>query len=132
MYCALIGVLILSGCVSSSSIASLNDRDYFKESPKIVTYEGRYFMRFVYPDPEGFVFFMMADSKVNNDSLIYYLPVTTSSGNMRGRVQFQETVKANEIEIIKKNRVFWEEPNGSLVAMDVGQLKAEEIGLLPK
>jgi hypothetical protein len=90
-------------------------------------------MRFVYSDNDGaFAFFMMPESKMNGDSLIYYLPVTTSSGNYKGRTQFQEIIKVNEIEMVKKKNIFWEEPDGSHVAMRLGPLKDEEIELLPK
>ncbi|MEP1097434.1 MAG: hypothetical protein ABJG78_20115 [Cyclobacteriaceae bacterium] len=133
MFCVLFGLLIVSGCTSTKSIASLNNGEYFKESPTIASYKGRYFMRFVYSDNEGvFAFFMMPQSKVNSDSLIYYLPVTSSSGDLKGKTQFQEIIKENEIEIIKKKKVFWEEPDGSLVVMFIEQLKDEEIKLLPR
>ncbi|HEY9082906.1 MAG TPA: hypothetical protein VIN73_06210 [Vicingaceae bacterium] len=116
IFCLIIVLVTVTGCVSTKSISSYNDKTYFKESPKIVSYKDRYFLRFVYPD-NTFAFFMMCESKINADTLIYYLPVTTSSGNLRGKIQFQEIFKANEIEIIKKKNVYWEEPDGSLVVM---------------
>ena len=123
--------MIVSGCVSTKSIASLNDKRYFKESPSIVSYQDNYFLRFVHTN-ETFAFYMWCDSKVKGDTLIYYLPVTTSSGDQRGKTQFQEIVKADEIEIIKKKNVYWAEPDESLVKMLIEQLKEEEIKLLPK
>ena len=131
IFCIIIGLIIVSGCVSTKSITSINNKKYFKESPSIVSYQEKYFLRFVYSD-ETFAFYMECESKVNSDTLIYYLPVTTSSGDLRGKTQFQEIIKANEIEIIKKENVYWEEPDESLVKMMVEQLKDEEIELLPK
>ena len=131
IFCIIIGLIIVTGCVSTKSIASINNKKYFKESPSIVSYQEKYFLRFVYSD-ETFAFYMACESKVNSDTLIYYLPVTTSSGDLRGKTQFQEIIKANEIEIIKKENVYWEEPDESLVKMMVEQLKDEEIELLPK
>jgi hypothetical protein len=122
--------MIFVGCTSTKSITSHNNIKYFKESPSIVSYQTRYFLRFVYSD-ESSAFFMMCESKVKNDSLIYYLPVTTSSGNLSGKPQFQEIIKENEIDIIKKKKIFWEEPDGSHVPMTIEQLKDEEIKLLP-
>jgi len=131
IFCIIIGLIIVSGCVSTKSITSINNKKYFKESPSIVSYQEKYFLRFVYSD-ETFAFYMACESKFNSDTLIYYLPVTTSSGDLRGKTQFQEIIKANEIEIIKKENVYWEEPDESLVKMMVEQLKDEEIELLPK
>lgn len=131
VFCILLGLLVLTGCSSTSSIASFSDKNYFKESPSIITYQDKYFLRFVYTD-ESFAFFMMCDSKIKSDSLIYYLPVTTSSGNLIGKIQFQEIIKENEIEIIKKKKVFWEEPDESYVLMMIERIKDEEINLLPK
>ncbi len=130
IFCLIIVLVTVTGCVSTKSISSYNDKTYFKESPKIVSYKDRYFLRFVYPD-DTFAFFMMCESKINADTLIYYLPVTTSSGNLRGKIQFQEIFKANEIEIIKKKNVYWEEPDGSLVVMPIEQLNNKEIELIP-
>lgn len=131
IFCVLLGLLVMTGCISTKSIASLEDKNYFKESPSIITYQDKFFLRFVYTD-ESFAFFMMCDSKIKNDSLIYYLPATTSSGNLTGKTQFQEIIKENEIEVIKKKRVFWEEPDESYVSMTIEQIKDEEIDLLPK
>lgn len=123
--------MTFSGCISTKSIASLNDKRYFKESPSIVSYQGKYFLRFVYTD-QTFAFSMSCESKVRRDTLIFYLPVTTSSGDLRGKTQFQEVFKANEIEIVKEENVYWEEPDESLVKMSIEPLKLEEIELLPK
>jgi hypothetical protein len=130
IYYTIIGLMIVSGCVSTKSITSHNNKKYFKESPSIVSYQDKYFLRFVHSD-ETFAFYKYCVSKVNSDTLIYYLPMTTSSGDLRGKTQFQEIIKANEIEIIKKKNVYWEEPDESHVPMTIEQLKDEEIKLLP-
>lgn len=129
--CIIIALMSVVACTSSRSISSLNNKSYFKESPSIVSYQTRYFLRFVYSD-ESFAFFMMCESKLKNDSLVFYLPVTTSSGDLRGKTQFQEIIKENEIDIINKKKVFWEEPDGSYVSMEVEIISDEEIELLPK
>ena len=123
-------VALVSACISTKSIASLNDRDYFQESPTIVTNQESYYLRFVYPE-KSFAFFMQCESKVKGDSLIYYLPVTTSSGNLRGQTQFQEILEENELRIVKLGNVFWEEPDGSLVSMEFSEISSDEIELLP-
>src|SRR5690606_28473472 len=92
IFCLIIILVTVTGCVSTKSISSYNDKTYFKESPKIVSYKDRYFLRFVYPN-DTFAFFMMCESKINADTLIYYLPITTSSGNLRGKIQLQEIFK---------------------------------------
>jgi len=129
--CIIFGLMIFFGCESTRSISSFNNKRYFKESPSIVSYQDKYFLRFVFTD-ETFAFYMWCESKVKNDTLIYYLPVTTSTGDRSGKIQFQEIFKANEIEIILNKNVYWEEPDESLVKMLIEPLKDEEIELIPK
>jgi len=129
----LIGSFVTLGCAPAiRSIASFDDKKFFDESPSIVSYQERYFLRFVYTTSEPFAHFMMCDSKIKNDSLFYYLPVTSSSGDRRGQIQFQEVVGKDKTQIIKKGKVFWKEPNGNLVLMKVEQVKTGEVQLLPK
>ena len=127
-----IGFVVTLGCAPAvRSIASFDDKKFFDESPSIVYHQDRCFLRFVYTT-KSFAHFMMCESKIKNDSLLYYLPVTSSSGDRRGQIQFQEVVGENEVQIIKKGKVFWKEPNGNFVLMKVEQVKTVEVRLLPK
>jgi hypothetical protein len=122
----------LSGCTSSRSITSLNNELYFKESPKIIVIEDSYYLRFIYSDTQnanGFA--MFTESKIINDSLIFYLPVTTSSFNRKGMTQFEEIITKNKIEIIKNGKVFWKNPDESIIHMEIQQSK-EGINIMEK
>ena len=112
--------LAFSGC-SPSCIASVNDPGWFKEGPKMVTRDGRYFFRFRYSEhPDSrFAFFMMAWSTIRNDKLIFYIPVTTSSGNCKGRLQFEEIVSQDKLSLAKKGSVYWMEPDGTLIPLEI-------------
>jgi hypothetical protein len=122
-------LMLTFGCTTSErSIASLNDEQYFNEAPKIVIYENRYFLRFQYSDKNNaWGFYMFIHSKFKKDSLIFYLPATTSSGSMRGRIQFQEITSGKELKAIIENNFFWEEPDGGFRKMNKENLKEEEI-----
>lgn len=126
----LLGLVLFWSCTTTKSIASYSDKSYFEESPSIITYKGKYFLRFVY-SKEPFAFYMHCESKIKGDSLIYFLPVRTSSGNLSSSVQFQEIIKPKFIETVESKNVFWQEPDGSLIHMKTGQIEKEEIELLP-
>jgi len=86
-------ILALTGCAVNRSITNLNNDIFFRQPPKIVVIENQYFIRFVYSDrDDAHRFAMSTESKVVNNSLIFYLPVTTSSYDMSGRTQFEEII----------------------------------------
>jgi hypothetical protein len=127
-YLILLIAITLIGCTTTHSVAELNDELFFKESPKIVTDGNQYFLRFVYSDKEGaWGFAMYTSSEIYNDSLIFYIPVTTSSGNLRGRVQFEEIKSSEKIKIIKKEKVFWKEKNGTFIPLVIHRMTNEEL-----
>ena len=94
---------------SLKGFIALNDEYYFSESPKIVTKENRYFLRFRYSDAENaWGFYMFTESIMKEDKVIFYIPATTSTGDKRGRLQFEEIISEGKIDFIKKGAVFWE------------------------
>jgi hypothetical protein len=113
-------IFFVVGCSSTQSISFHVDNKYFKESPLIVHTESRFFLKFVYSDSENASgFAMYTESNIENDSLIFYLPVTTSSFNMRGKTQYEEITSDEKIKIIAEGNVFWKQPDNSLVRMNV-------------
>jgi hypothetical protein len=117
----LILLLMIAGCASAS--ISMNDQDLLMESPKIVTKQGMYFIRFRYAESPSFVFYMMTWSKIRDNKLIFYIPVTSSSGDLRGVVQFEEIVSPKKIDLIKKDLVFWQEPDKKLIPLEIDTMK---------
>lgn len=112
--------LIVFGCATNRSITSLENEKYFKESPKIVKVENRCYLKFTYADNnDTWGFAMFTESKIENNSVIFCLPVTTSSGDMRGKTQHEEIITANKVELINKGSVFWEDPDGTLRQMTI-------------
>ena len=86
------------------------------ESPTIVTKDNRYFIKFRY-GKDAFLFTIQ--SKIENDKLILYLPVTTSTGHPGGRVSIQEITESNELALVKSGKIFWEEPDKNLILLKV-------------
>lgn len=122
---------LIVGCFSTSGVISLENKSYFKEIPKIVIKKDRYFLRFRYSETEKFTFFMMTNSKIKDDKLIFYLPVTTSSGNLKGKLQFEEILTQKKIALIKEGLVFWEEPDKQLIPLKIENME-ENLDVLEK
>lgn len=122
---------LLTGCISTRSFVALNNKTYFKQPPKIVTKDNRYFMRFVYGDSEDSQgFFMMTWSRIEGDKLIFYLPATSSSGSLRGRVQYEEVKTIEKINRINDHKAFWEEPDGTLIQLPIEPINNEDGSLI--
>ena len=123
----IIPLLSIIGCVSPG--ISMHDLGIFSESPKIVTHDGRYFLRFRYGNDER-VFYFITWSNIKNEKLIFYVPATSSSGDPRGRVQFEEIADKGKIDYIRRGEVYWEEPSGDLIPLKIDSMK-ESIESLP-
>lgn len=115
--------LLITACsATSKGIVSIDDKKYFSEEPKIVTKQNRYFIRFRYSD---FPYYMSADSKIETNKLIIYIPGTTSTGNAKGKLQFEEIVSEAKIKLIREGAVFWEEPSKKLVPLKIEDMKED-------
>lgn len=105
-------LLLLSSACASPWRVSYDDRERFEEAPKIVKIDERYFIRFRYSDEErGMHFVMFTDSRIKHDTLLFFIPASTSSGYRKGVVQFEEIKSPKKIVMIEQKLVFWEGEN---------------------
>ncbi len=123
----------VSFCKTNNSIISINDTRYFKETPKIVNRDDRYFVRWIYSEESTIpLFYMLTKSEIINDTLQIYIPVTTSSGNLKGKYQFDEITSSIKINKIKENKVVWREPNNSHINLQVEEMSINDARILMK
>jgi hypothetical protein len=125
-------LILLLRCAPIAFI-NLNDQARFKESPKIIKAEDRFFIRFRYADDESEgppPLFMSVQSKIIDDKLVFFVPATASAGNMSGQLQFEEITPEKKVEIIKSGQVFWKEVNGDLLPVTVEPATEEDIGII--
>ena len=120
-------LLFALGCSSSFRIA-LADDGYFLESPKIVTTQNRFFLRWRYADKP--LFAMYSASKIENGKLVFYIPVTTSTGSESRKLHFEEIKDPAKLLLVSENKVFWEDPDGSLKELKVEPMSADEFSSL--
>lgn len=124
-------ILLIGSCSKSGSIISHNDTRYFKESPKIVTKDNRYFLRWQYSDnTKANLFYMMSSSEIINDTLQFSIPVSSSSGSLNGKVQFEEVTSITKIKKLKENKVVWKNPNGTVISLKIEPLTFADETLL--
>jgi hypothetical protein len=116
----------LGACSSQRSIMSFSDRSYFKEPPNIVTKDDRYYLRFVYTDQGSFAYFMMTQSKVRENKVVFFIPSTTSSGKKHGDVQYEEIRNEDKIKLIREKRAFWINPDKTMITLRIAPLDEEE------
>jgi hypothetical protein len=125
----LLSSLLISGCISSGKgMIAASDENYFKEFPKIVTHEGKYYLRFRYADKP--LFYMYASTKIQDNTLVLYIPVTTSTGYRAGKLHYQEIGLQEQIKLAKEDAVFWENPGGQLVQLKVEPMNEEDIEMI--
>jgi len=98
---------------------SVYDNNYFSGTPGIIIFHDQYFLKFRYSSDEGLHFFMITNSKIENNKLIFYISATSSSGEMTGKTQYEEIIQNDKISLINRSLVFWEEPDGKLVSIRV-------------
>ncbi len=117
-----IAALLLS-CATASW--SLHDKAMFEEAPHIVKRNNTYYLRFKYGKRS---FLAYTKSIVKDDKAIFFLPVTTSTGNPSGRYQEERIDNPEKIEAVQNGHAFWQEPSGELIKLliieDEGQLQA--------
>ena len=92
------------------------DPEYFSVPPSVVKKLGAYFLRWNYGSL-GFVF--QPSSMVKDESLVFYLMVTTSSGNLPGRPDEVPIDDPKSIAALERGGAFWWEPDGSLSPLTV-------------
>ena len=123
------GLLVLMGCTTISKVG-IDDKKYFQEPPKIVTSGNRFFLRWVYAADQQHLFAMFSESKIMRDSLFFYIPVTTSSGKLNGRLHLEEIREQEKLIFISGSKAFWRNPDGSLNVLKLEPMSAEESGRL--
>ena len=113
------GILLMSCQPRMASLGSLYDSTrFFKEAPSIVYKDSSYAIRFRYAQgPNAQHFFMMLSSKIKDDSLIFYLPCTSSSGWCDGKVQLEPIVDPAKKRLIRQNKAFFLEPDKSRIQL---------------
>ena len=122
-------MMLLLGCTTTSKIR-FDDKKYFQEPPKIVTSGNRFFLRWVYAADQQHLFAMFSESKIMRDSLFFYIPVTTSSGKLNGRLHLEELRAQEKLIFISGSKAFWRNPDGSLNVLKLEPMSAEESGRL--
>jgi hypothetical protein len=125
-FIVLIFAFALVACSTQRSVMSFSDRSYFKEPPKIVTKGDKYYLRFVYTDQGSFAYFMMTESRVKEDRVIFFIPSTTSSGKKHGEVQYEAIENNEKIRLIREKRAFWVNPDETTVTLRVEPLDEED------
>lgn len=129
----IITVFFTYSCKTSSSIISINDTRYFKETPKIVSRDDRYFVKWIYADNSQIpLFYMLTKSEIVNDTLQIYIPVTSSSGNLKGKYQFDEITSETKKNLVRQNKVVWREPNNTLIKLKVEEMSLDDAKILMK
>jgi hypothetical protein len=112
-------LLIQFNCITSKGMISVYDNNYFSDTPGIIICHDQYYLKFRYSNDEGLHFFMITNSKIENNKLIFYISATSSSGEMTGKTQYEEIIQNDKISLINRSLVFWEEPDGKLVSIRV-------------
>ena len=121
--------MIISCMTTSGSLMSHNDNKYFKESPTIVITEDECFLRWRYSS-EGMIFYMIAESNIVNDKLIFNVSGTTSTGNPSGRRHLQGIRDEAKKKLAMNGGAYWKEPDGTLVQLNVEKIsKADQVYL---
>jgi hypothetical protein len=119
-------LFVLGACASQRSVMSFSDRSYFKDPPKIVAKDDRYYLRFVYTDQGSFAYFMMTQSKVREDKVVFFIRSTTSSGKKHGEVQYEEIRADEKIRLIREKMAYWINPDEKLITLRIEPLDEEE------
>lgn len=114
-------LLLLTSCASDRSSVSMDDAAIFMDRPKIVETGGGWFLSYRYAKH---AFLMSVDSGIENGRLVFYVSGLTSTGSPGGRTVRKRIQDTDKIALIKGNRAFWKEPDGSLVRMNI--VKTEE------
>ena len=114
---AIIALLALSGCgLQFGPGYKSTDTHYFAESPVIVKNGSQYFLRWHY-GTMGFYF--NPRYQVRNESLVFSLQGTSSTGSRSGHEQTLLIEGAAEIEASKTGGAYWWEPDGSLTPLAI-------------
>ena len=106
-------------------IVSSTDKGYFTDSPEIVSYGTRYFLRWKYADNAHY--YMFAHYEMKNQQLEFFIGSTTSTGDAAGKLHFQEIKGSDELLKIELKKAFWREPNGNLSPLAFNLLNENEI-----
>jgi len=118
-------MMMLPGCRTTSKIV-FDDKKYFQEPPKIVTSADRFFLRWVYADDQQPLFAMFSESRIKKDSLFFYIPVTTSTGKVNGRLHLEEIKNPQKLSFIQQHKAFWINPDGSLKSLNPRPMSEQE------
>jgi hypothetical protein len=124
-------LLVLVAC-GPMAFVDLHDANRFLESPTIIKSGDRYFIRFRYADKEEGppLTFMAIRTKVQKDTLLFYIPAMASDGSMAGRLQIEEITDTRQITLIDQGKFFWKEVNNALVPLTLQPPTEEDLALI--
>jgi len=97
----------------------MNDAGIFMERPKILEINAEYFLAYRYA---AHTFLMSVDSGIENGNLVFYVSGLTSTGSPGGRAILAQVRDGDRMALIRSNRVFWKEPDDSLVRMKIEKM----------
>jgi len=103
---------------------SLHDKQIFRQTPGIVTQNGNYFLAFQYGPNSNYFY---CGSKIVKGNLVFFLDVTTSTGNPDGRWQYEAIKNKQKIALVEKGKAYWEQPDHQLIKLEIKVLESGEI-----
>ncbi|MBN1501364.1 MAG: hypothetical protein JW982_14485 [Spirochaetes bacterium] len=121
----LLAALTFISCKSTQPEFSVNDSSIFTDTPVIIISNSRYFLNFSYAEK---LCCYSTESKIKNDSLIFFLPAERNSGNPEIKSVYEEITTPEKISLIKSGKVFWEEPDGNLIKLEILRTDKEVTG----
>jgi hypothetical protein len=124
-------MLVLVACAPMAFV-DLHDANRFQESPTVIRSGDRYFIRFRYADKEEGVppSFMAIRTKVQHDTLIFFIPAMASGGSYAGRLQIEEIKEAEQITLIDQGKFFWKDVSKALVPLALQTPSEEDLALI--
>ena len=114
------------------AFVDLHDANRFLEPPTIIKSGDRYFIRFRYADKEEGppLTFMAIRTKVQKDTLLFYIPAMASEGSMAGGLQIEEITETRQITLIDQGKFFWKEVSKKLVPLALQPPTEEDLALI--
>jgi hypothetical protein len=120
----LAAIITLSGCVALGwrfgPGFSFNDKALFSAPPIIVHRGEEYFLTWI---QGSHPFFFQPDYKVINDSLVFALITTSSSGNLAGRKREIKIEGAENVKALLDGGAYWwergPESDGTLIRLKI-------------
>lgn len=124
-------LLMVVACAPMAFV-DLHDVTRFQESPTVIRSGDRYFIRFRYADREEGVppSFMAIRTRIQEDTLIFFIPAMASGTSWAGRLQIEEIKEAKQITLIDQGKFFWKEVSKELVPLTLQPPTEEDLALI--